>query len=95
MERKTGKEKEKLESKSESKIEKMVQGALRPPLSAYLLSLRQRTFSVFASNLSTTMSKPKLEAMFCRARRNVDSFIPVAKESGKKRGFASFDLHRS
>lgn len=91
MERKKGKETEKLESE----IEKVVQGALRPPLSAYLLSLRQRTFSVFASNLSTMMSKPKLEAMFCRARRNVDSFIPVAKEFGKKRGFASFDLHRS
>lgn len=60
----------------------------RPPLPAHLLHLRKKSFSVFVSNLSLQISKLELEAMFCRVGRIVDSFIPVEKSSGNKRGFA-------
>lgn len=50
----------------------------RPPLS---------TFSLFVSNLPSAISKVELEAMFVRAVKVTDSFIPTDCSSGKQRGF--------
>ena len=44
-------------------------------------------FSLFVSNLPTAISKTELEAMFCRAGKVVNSFIPVERATGKQRGF--------
>lgn len=51
------------------------------PLPKQLLLLRERSFLVFVSNLPATISKAELEAMFCRAGKIVDIFIPVDHDS--------------
>lgn len=58
------------------------------PLPAKIGALRQSSFSLFVSNLPEDISKPELKAMFWRAGRIVDFFIPVDRASGKKRGIA-------
>ena len=45
------------------------------------------SFSLFVSNLPETTTSVELEAMFCRAGRIVDSFIPINRITSKKRGF--------
>lgn len=52
-----------------------------------ILALRQNCFSLFVSNLFEETSKVELEAMFCKAGKFVDSFIPVDRTTGMKRGF--------
>eukprot|EP00268_Persea_americana_P068611 TRINITY_DN9583_c0_g1_i1.p3 TRINITY_DN9583_c0_g1~~TRINITY_DN9583_c0_g1_i1.p3 ORF type:complete len:101 (-),score=27.09 TRINITY_DN9583_c0_g1_i1:3660-3962(-) len=48
----------------------------------------ERRLSLFVSNIREDLSKPALEAMFWRAGKILDSFIPIDKIRGKKRGFA-------
>lgn len=44
-------------------------------------------FSLFVLNLPEKISSVELEAMFCRAGRIVDSFLPTNRNTSKKRGF--------
>lgn len=62
----------------------------------HLQRLRERTFSVYASNLLKNISKAELEVLFFRAGRIVDIFIPVEEESREGRGFSfvRFDTKR-
>lgn len=62
--------------------------ASRLPLPTHLQELRERSFTLFASNLPEPTSKTELEAMFCHAGRIVDSFIPLDRNFGQLRGFA-------
>lgn len=62
--------------------------ASKLPLPTHLQELRERSFTLFASNLPEPTSKTELEAMFCRAGRIVDSFIPLDRNFGQLRGFA-------
>lgn len=57
------------------------------PLPSRIRALRQSSFSLLVSSLPKRISKPELEAMFCRVGRVVDSFIPIDMASGKTRGF--------
>lgn len=59
----------------------------RRTLPRKILELRENSFSIFVSNLPEEISKVELEAMFCRAGKILDSFLPIDKSSGKKRGF--------
>lgn len=43
---------------------------------------------MFVSNLFPLILKAEIEAMFCRLGRIVDSFLPMDKVLGQKRGFA-------
>ena len=58
------------------------------PLPRRILALREKTISPFVSNLHASISTPELEAMFCRAGRVLDSFIPRDTVTGRGRGFA-------
>lgn len=58
------------------------------PLPWRLHWLREETFSVFVSKSPQHISKTEVEAMFCRAGRVVDVFIPVDQSSRNNRGFA-------
>ena len=53
----------------------------------HISAICNEAFSLFVLNLPETISKLELEAMFCRAGRIVDSFIPIDRNTGKKRGF--------
>lgn len=53
-----------------------------------ILQLRENSLSLFVFNIPESMSKTELEATFCRDCKILDSFIPLDKISGKKRGFA-------
>lgn len=75
-------------STQEWKGKKKVGDEPRPRLPAHLVSLRRKSFTVYVSNLSLRISKTELEAMFFRSGRIVDSFLPVDRVSGLKRGFA-------
>lgn len=57
------------------------------PLPPKIRDLRQRSISLLVSNLHGEISKAEPKAMFYRAGRIVDSFIPVDRRTGKKRGF--------
>lgn len=61
--------------------------AWRNPLPREILRLRERSFSVFVSNLPAKISTAKVQAMFFRARRIVDVFLPRDRSSGNTRGF--------
>lgn len=52
-----------------------------------ILHLRDNAFSLFVSNIPENLSKIELVAMFWRPGKILDSFIPIDKLSGKKRGF--------
>eukprot|EP00268_Persea_americana_P010935 TRINITY_DN14497_c1_g2_i2.p1 TRINITY_DN14497_c1_g2~~TRINITY_DN14497_c1_g2_i2.p1 ORF type:complete len:156 (+),score=29.41 TRINITY_DN14497_c1_g2_i2:894-1361(+) len=58
------------------------------PLPRKILVLREKTISLFVSNLPASISSPELKAMFCRAGRIFDSSIPKESASSKGRGFA-------
>lgn len=58
------------------------------PLPKRILALREKTISLFVSNLLASISSPELEAMFCRAGRILDSFIPKDTARSRGRGFA-------
>ena len=49
-----------------------------------ILQLRENSFTLFVSNNPEEMSKTELEAMFSRAGKIWDSFIPIDKMIGKK-----------
>lgn len=57
-------------------------------LPRHILLLGENTFSLFVSNIPEDSAKPELEAIFWRAGKIRDSFIPIDKISGKTRGFA-------
>lgn len=57
------------------------------PLRAKILALRRNSFSLFVSNLPAEISKTEVEAMFHRAGRISDVFIPYDQTAGKNRGF--------
>lgn len=61
---------------------------MRNPLPSRFRSVRNDSFSMFVSNLPEQISKAELEAMFWRAGRTVDIFIPVEKETKINKGFA-------
>lgn len=46
----------------------------------------KKAFSLFTSMLPMDISKVELEAMFCRAGKIIDTFIPIDRRTGKKRG---------
>ncbi|XXG49566.1 hypothetical protein AAC387_Pa02g3720 [Persea americana] len=48
----------------------------------------EKTLSISISNISEQMTKVELQAMFCRAAKILDSFIPIKKRGGRKGGFA-------
>lgn len=60
----------------------------KTPLPRNLRALREKSISLFVSNLPESISKPELEAMFMRAGRIVDVFILMDRRRGKIRGFA-------
>lgn len=74
--------------KSRGRERENVRDGRMEPLPKQLLLLRERSFLVFVSNLPATISKAELEAMFCRAGKIVDIFIPVDHDSKESRGFA-------
>lgn len=53
-------------------------------LSLRILSLWQDSVPLFAANLPVEISRTELEAMFWRAGRIIDSFMPVDRSTGKK-----------
>ena len=58
------------------------------PFPREILVLGEKTITLFVSNLPSSISSPELGAMFCRASRILDSFIPKEFVSSKGRGFA-------
>lgn len=63
-------------------------GVSDPPLPRRIVLLRERSISLFVANIHDDMSKAEIEAMFCRASKILDCFIPIDKQSGKRSGFA-------
>ena len=61
----------------------------RDPLPVQVRKIRYRSFSIVVSNHPQQISKTELEAMFRRAGRITDVFIPVDKRGNSYRGFAS------
>lgn len=59
----------------------------RPPLPQKVRRLREESFSVFVFELPQQITKTDLGAMFYRAGKIIDSFLPVDQE-GRKWGFA-------
>lgn len=64
------------------------------PLPRKILALRENTISLFVSNVPASISSSELEAMFCRAGRILDSFIPKDTVNGKAGASPSLDLER-
>lgn len=60
----------------------------RSSLPCRIQKLKETSFSLFVSNIQEEMSKVEPEAMFCRAGKILDVFIPMEKHSRRKRGFA-------
>ena len=58
------------------------------PLPRRIIWLIEKSVSLFVSNLDEAISSTELEAMFYRAGKIVDSFIPKDKYIGRGRGFA-------
>lgn len=58
------------------------------PLPRRIIALRERSVSLFVSNLHEAISSTELEAMFYRAGKIVDTFIPKDRSTGKGRDFA-------
>ena len=52
-----------------------------------ILALREKTISLFVSNLHASFSSPELEAMFCRAGRILYSFIPQRDSNWQRQRF--------
>ena len=69
-------------------MEKRALGTHRTPLPLQITRIREESSSIYVSNLPQEKTKNELEAMFCRAGRTVDVFIPVDKRNNKKRGFS-------
>lgn len=57
------------------------------PFPARILARWEKAFSLFVSNLPVAISKTKLETMFSRAGKVIDSLLSVDCSTGKKRGF--------
>ena len=60
----------------------------KDPLPAQIWKMREETFSIFISNLPQQISKAETEAIFWRAGRLIDVFIPKDKRNNSTRGFA-------
>lgn len=58
------------------------------PLLDRVVSLWRGLVSLFISNLSPETSRVELESMFWRVGKILDTFIPVDRKIGKKRGIA-------
>ena len=58
------------------------------PLPRRIISLREKSVSLFISNLHEAISSTELEAMFYGAGKIVDSFIPNDRSTSRGRGFA-------
>ena len=58
------------------------------PLPAQIRKMREKTYSVFVSNLPHQLSNAEVEAIFWRAGRIQDVFIPKDKRDNSNRGFA-------
>lgn len=58
------------------------------PLPRRIVALRERPVSRFVSNHHEAISSTEQEAMFSRAGKIVDTFIPKDRSTGKGRGFA-------
>lgn len=53
-----------------------------------VVNRRRGLVSLFISNLSLDSSRVELEAMFWRAGKIMNTFIPVDRKTGRKRGIA-------
>ena len=60
----------------------------KDPLPAQIRKIREESFSIFISNLPQQISKAELEAIFWRAGKILDVFIPKEKRNSNHRGFA-------
>ena len=60
----------------------------RPPLLHRVCRKKEESILVFASNLPLQITITELQAMFHRAGRIVDNFIPLDRANGRIRGFA-------
>ena len=58
------------------------------PIPRRIITLKEKSVFLFVSNLHEAISSTELEAMFFRAGKIVDSFIPKDRATGKGRGFA-------
>eukprot|EP00268_Persea_americana_P030482 TRINITY_DN29470_c3_g1_i1.p1 TRINITY_DN29470_c3_g1~~TRINITY_DN29470_c3_g1_i1.p1 ORF type:complete len:162 (+),score=33.06 TRINITY_DN29470_c3_g1_i1:191-676(+) len=59
----------------------------KDPLPAQIRKIREESFLVFVSNLPQQISKAEIEAIFWRAGRIHDVFIPKERRDNSNRGF--------
>lgn len=60
----------------------------RSSLPRRIQKLKETSFSLLVSNIPEEMSKVEPKAMFCRAGKILDVFIPMEKHSRRERDFA-------